>query len=160
MGLSPRHESDVSSRYVWDLWQGWGGWGWVQRAGGCPRGSGASRGILQDSLKSLGNRYQRSQEGQKRAVCLKSKGRGAMGLENGCEGRIESWEEEGGAGERRGGLANSSHQGFLKEVVPLFRGALSRDQHRSELVSSVFCSPLTRTVDSIPSLRCSFCVES
>lgn len=70
----------------------------MQRAGGYSRGSGASRGILQDSLNSLGNRYQRSQEGEKRAVCLKSKGRGAMGMENWCEGRIESWEEkEGGA---------------------------------------------------------------
>lgn len=87
----------------------------MQRAGGYSRGSGASRGILQDSLNSLGNRHQRSQEGEKRAVCLKSKGRGAMGMENGCEGRIESWEEKEG-----GGLANSSRQGSGRRLCPCF----------------------------------------
>ena len=148
MGLSIRSESDVcfGTSGTGLRWVGQGTEGW-----GCSRGSGACEGIPQDRLKPLLGKNQRCQEGGKRAGCLKSKGRDAVGMGNGCESRIESWRRR----REKGVLANSARLGPGR-VCALFHGALSIDGCRSELEDSMFPSPLSRTVDNVLSLSCSF----
>ena len=76
-------------------------------------------------------------------------GRDAVGMGSGCERRIESWRRE------KGVLANNARLGSGRVCAP-FHGALSIDGCRSELEDSMFPSPLSRTVDNVLSLSCSF----
>lgn len=67
-----------------------------------------------DNLKP-GNKNHRSQEGGKRAVCVKSEGRGAIGMESG----YQNWNREMGVG-RRGEGGASQQCRLLERGCALF----------------------------------------
>lgn len=92
------------------------------------------------------------------AVCLRSKGRGAIGMESGGQRQ----NRELGGGGRESWLMVQVR--ILEGGCSRFHGALRRDGSRSELrllqqgqlVDSVSPLPVLRTVDTVPSCGCSF----
>lgn len=104
-----------------------------------------------DNLNPSGNKNHRSQEGGKRAVCLKSEGRGAIGMESGCQSR----NREMGVGRRGEGSASQQCR-LLQRGCTLFPSTLSKDGCGSELrllrqgqlVCFLFFSPLSRAADT------------